>query len=189
MPRRKWSGLQFAAVNLWCSRVLPPAEAPRPLTTAGGGHLLLRTIVAHDVDRLEELQNTLRPGKSFTAWRKWVYRRAGSKLVWVLEDSSGGLVGCNMYYFREGEWRQSVVHTALTGVVNEYRGQGLGTAMRAAAVQYFTRGGLAGISTQIDDDNLASLRSAEHVGFRRTGQRDGRPLLFKPLVGQEADPV
>ncbi len=93
-----------------------------------------------------------------------------------------------MYYFREGEWRDRVIHEAFCGVVSEYRGQGLADSMRAAAAEHFTIGGLNGISTHIDHDNLPSLRSAERQGFRPIPQTDGRPVLIRRLSNRQAGP-
>ena len=173
MPRRTWSGLQFIAVNLWCTRIVPAAgESVVPLATSNDC-LVLRTIRAADIDRFEGLHNILRPGKRLSASRKWLYQRTGAKLVWALETTEADLVGFNMYYFREGEWNDRIVHEAFIGVTKAYQGCGLSNDMRAAAADHFTAAGLNGITTEIHRDNLPSLRSACRQGFRETGADPG----------------
>lgn len=165
MPGSSWSDARFVAVNLWCTRTIPAGPVIHP-----ANDLMLRTITAADSGRFAAIHADLRPGKHLSAWRKWLYRRAGSKLAWVLETAAPRFVGFNMYYFREGEWTRGIVHEAFIGVVAEYRGRRLADTMREAAAARFAAAGVFGISTRIHADNLPSLRSAERQGFRTVAE-------------------
>jgi len=178
--RDSWLGLRFLAINLWCTRQVPRAD--HPIAAPGSDRLAIRTITADDLDRFVDLHAKLRPGKQFSAWRRWLYARAGSKLAWVVETPAREFVGFNMYYFREGEWLDRVVHEAFIGVVEEFRGRGLANAMRSAAAGHFRGSGLHGISTSIHRDNAPSWHSAQREGFREVGgERTDKPLLIRPL--------
>lgn len=177
MDPRTWSGMRFAAVNVYCARALPI-----PQTRRIADELTLRTVTAADLPRVERLHAELRPGKRFSSWRRWTYRRVGRTLLWVTETPKGEFVGINMYYFREREWRDRLVHEAFIGVAASHRGQGLSNAMRAAAAANFTDGGVHGISTHIERGNTPSWRSAQRQGFHEVSATlTDKPLLIRRL--------
>jgi len=170
------SGLWFIAINLRCTRNLPVPRVRRY------GHFVMRTLTTADIGPFTLLHNQLRPDKPLSAWRRWLYTRAGSKLVWVVETATGHFVGFTMHYFREGEWRRGIVHNAFISVSREYRGRGLGGALQAAAVEGFAAGGMKGVSTQVDRANPASLRMFLRQGFREAGvSDDGKLQLLRRL--------
>ena len=171
-----WSGIQFAVINLYCARHVPIPDEGRV------DGVTIRTVKPGELSRFEQLHNQLRPGKRFSGWRRWTYRRLGSRLLWVCETAAGEFVGLNMYYFREGEWRNQIVHSAFNGVLENYRRRGLSNGMRAAAAANFTGGGVRGISTLIDRRNVPSWRAAQRQGFREVAaQPDGKSLLIRVL--------
>lgn len=171
-----WSGVRFAAINLRCARNMP---VPTP-QQAGG--LTLRTVDPEELGRFEELNAELRPGKRFSDWRRWTFRRVGTKLLWVAETADGEFVGLNMYYFREPEWRSRVVHEAFYGVVPDYRRRGISDSMRDAAAAHFRDSGIEGISAEIERDNTPSWRASERRGYRVVGSPlSEKPLLIRPL--------
>lgn len=179
----QWGSLRFVATNLWCSRHLTVGQnATVPGSGPGDEQLVIRTIKRSDISRFEKLHNELRPGKEISTWRRWLYSRAGSKLVWVVESTAGDFAGFTMYYFREGEWRHGIVHEAFIGVVEQYRGHGLADRLRHCAATDLAAGGVRGISTQIDHDNAPSLRSARRQGFRQIGTDNlGKLRLLRTL--------
>jgi RimJ/RimL family protein N-acetyltransferase len=134
-----------------------------------------------DLPELSDLHQQLRSGKMIGSWRRMLLWLEGGKFVMVAKDETGQLLGFQLFYFRETEWRKKIIHEAYIGLKPAAQGAGLGSAMRALALAHFQRNGIAAISTRITADNLGSLKSAEKAGWTL----QNRPLeALDLLVGQ-----
>lgn len=174
-------GLRFLLINAWCARLVRAPIANSASSCSGNQEFVIRPIAKTELAVFRSLHHELRPGKSFSVWRRAVYRLWGHKLLWAaFAAPNGPMIAFNMYYFREGEWRQHIVHEAFIGVASAYRGLGIATALRQAAGRYFAECDVQGISTQIEGDNLPSLRSATKLGFQVVGSAvRGKMKLMK----------
>lgn len=155
-------GAAFLARNLWaCSKLrIKPIPAGRygPVTIEGTNSAGLREI--------QKLHAHLRGGRKLNLWRLGLLLAIGNRLCPVAKDDCGNIVGFQLLYFREMEWRQSILHEAFIGVYPEYRGVGVSTSMRQHSCRHFQNASLVvGISSQAQISNIASLRSAEQAGF------------------------
>ncbi|MFO7802274.1 MAG: GNAT family N-acetyltransferase [Desulfovermiculus sp.] len=155
-------GAAFLVRNLWACftfRVKPvPAGRYGPVTITGTTLASLREI--------QTLHAHLRGGRKLNLWRLVLLSAIGNRLCPVAKDDTGKIVGFQLLYFRETEWRQSILHEAFIGVYPEYRGAGIGTSIRQHSFRHFKDASMmAGISSQTQATNIASLRSAKRAGF------------------------
>jgi RimJ/RimL family protein N-acetyltransferase len=96
-------------------------------------------------------------------------KKCPGRLILIAEVTNGSksnIVGMNLFYFNPRDFKEGTIHEGFIGVVPEFEGKGIATAMRKHAIAHFRRSGLSGISTRISKNNNASLRSAEKLGFR-----------------------
>lgn len=76
----------------------------------------------------------------------------------------------NMYYFNSRDVKENTIHEGFIGVTAEAAGQGIATQMRKIAKTHFSLLEIKGISTRISINNVASLRSAQKIGFEPVEQ-------------------
>ena len=125
--------------------------------------------------QLQKLHIELRQGRRLNTWRLIMLYLAGNRLCSVALDRDRNLLGFQLLYFQEQEWRQGVIHEAFIGVKPEYRGLGIATALRLHSARHLAgQGRLSGISSQAGPENKASLRSAEKAGFNIVNKQQHR---------------
>lgn len=112
----------------------------------------------------EELNGTV-----FSMSQRTLYRCIGNRCLFVVEqiDVTGRsrIIAMNMYYLNRRDIQENTVHEGFIGVIPEFNGKGIATKMRRLAIEHFKAAGLSGISTRISLDNVASLVSAQKLGF------------------------
>jgi ribosomal protein S18 acetylase RimI-like enzyme len=91
---------------------------------------------------------------------------------YVAEDG-GRIVGWCDVVQRGGGEMESMRHRATLGigVIDGYRGRGLGERLMRSAVEHSWRIGLLRIDLDVRADNLAAIRLYEKFGFRQEGRR------------------
>ncbi|HCZ9577165.1 TPA: N-acetyltransferase [Vibrio cholerae] len=98
-----------------------------------------------------------------------LFKRQSEKLILVSEvinGSKSNIVGMELFYFNPRDFKAGTIHEGFIGVLPEFEGRGIATAMRKHAIAHFRLSGLNGISTRISKNNISSLRSAERLGFK-----------------------
>lgn len=76
------------------------------------------------------------------------------------------IIGLDFYYINYRDFKDKTIHEGYIGVLPSFEGKGIASQMRRMAKEHFKRSGFKGISSRISIDNVASLRSAEKVGFK-----------------------
>lgn len=96
---------------------------------------------------------------------------SGPEHVLFLESPEGDVAG---YVWTALEWDGS--HTCgniwMTGVLPEFRAQGLGTAVVNAGLKHLLANGAADIHLEVIEDNTAAVQIYTAMGFRETGRTD-----------------
>lgn len=109
---------------------------------------------------------------------QWYQRQLASDCRWiylVYEDEDC----CAFFYVDKLE--DGTYEAASSGVLSEYMGKGIGTyalAMQVVEIERISMGG--GISSWVSDQNIASYKRYEKLGFIRTDELEVRNL---PLLG------
>lgn len=131
---------------------------------AAYGDFIIRGYRAEDYKQILSIYNELNKAK-FSFYHAGLYEKIGNKLMFVAvrEDK---IVGMDMFYMNLRDFKENTVHEGFIGVLPEAERQGIATQMRQAAIKHFCEAGLDGISSRISKNNVASLRSAEKLGFK-----------------------
>jgi len=106
---------------------------------------------------------------------------AGKKLCLVVEDAiDKRVVGYSLYYFNHRDVKEKTVHEGDTGILPEYQGRGIGTALRLHALRHFARSQtINGVSSRVSLNNLASLKSNINLGFKE------QERYYDPVMEEE----
>ena len=101
------------------------------------------------------------------SWRnKLLFFLCGSKLVFILYDKfEQKVIGTEFYYFNKKDIQESTIHQGFRGILPEFQGKGLGTALTQYAYDVFSKTSLKGMSSRVSCNNLASLISNKRIGF------------------------
>ena len=97
---------------------------------------------------------------------KLLFLLCGRKLVFVLYDKvNKKILGTEFYYFNKRDRREFTIHQGFRGILPEFQGKGLGTALTQYAYTVFSKTSLQGMSTRVSCNNLPSLVSNKKIGF------------------------
>ena len=170
---------------LWLNCVRAPRLFPLAQAQDAGDGISIRQFELRDHQTIVELQRSLGQG----AWgglARLLLRWRGRRCCLVAEADGGRIAGFAFFYFNQRDLRENTVHEGFIGVREEFSGRGLATRLRRAAVTSFSRvPGLKGLSSRIDMDNVASIRSGEKIGYElvevyrdsRSGKQRGYYVL------------
>lgn len=156
------STMTFLARNLWMAKDIPVISKGEfkdveflPCTS---------DLVPHVANLYEEFH----PGKKLGLAKKNTLRLAGHKLCLVVRDKkTNQIVGYSLYYFNRRDIKEATIHEGDISLHSDYRGKGIGTAQRLHVLRHFARcPSIKGLSSRIDLDNQASLRSGQKVGYK-----------------------
>lgn len=151
----------------------------RATTVDGGGAILVTGCKRRDLGaaltlRAEVAGAPMRGGRRLVAWA------FPSRSILCAIDSAGRVVGMNLYYFR-AEDADLVLHEGYVGVATAFKGQWIGSQLRACAHLHFAATPVQGITSNIRADNAPSLRVAYKLGFQEIDVRrdaDGEQILL-----------
>jgi RimJ/RimL family protein N-acetyltransferase len=132
------------------------------------GNFTLRGAEIMDLDQLKIIYSQLN-NIDLSRSNIELFKKHTGKLILVTEISIGSkksIVGMEMFYFNPRDFKEGTIHEGFIGVLPEFEGKGIATRMRKHAIEHFRRSGLSGISTRISKNNIASLHSAEKLGFK-----------------------
>jgi RimJ/RimL family protein N-acetyltransferase len=173
LRRRVWSGWETAVLVRVLDEPLPPAPGMR-----------VELVEPQDFDGFRPLLDTL-DGDDFLFVRALERTRAaGAGDLVVGRDPGGAYLGSMFFHRPRHTERLASVAPGLYGspgpdeVLTDglfslpaLRGQGVGRAILASALQILRAEGIARAYAHIDADNRASLRTFTGVGYRDTGRR------------------
>lgn len=112
------------------------------------------------------IYSKLSEGDMLSLRNRLLFFFCGGKLVFVLYDkSSRKVIGTEFYYFNKRDIRESTIHQGFRGVLPEFQGKGLGTALTQYAYDVFSKTSLQGMSTRVSCNNMPSLISNQKIGF------------------------
>jgi len=162
LPKLLLSTMTFLARNLWMAKDIPSIS--RGEFNDVEFHPCTGDLVPHVANLYEEFH----PGKKLGPAKKNTLRLAGHKPCLVVKGKkSQRIVGYSLYYFNHRDIKESTVHEGDTGLLQEYRGKGIGTAQRLHALRHFARCTfINGVSSRVSLSNLASLKSNQNLGFK-----------------------
>lgn len=142
---------------------------------------IVRGAVAHDIEQLKIIYGRLN-NVDLSRSNINLLKNFPGRLILIAEVTRGSksnIVGMNLFYFNSRDFKEGTIHEGFIGVVPEFEGKGIATAMRKHAIAHFRRSGLSGISTRISKNNIASLLSAEKLGFKPFEE------YFDPIMQEE----
>jgi RimJ/RimL family protein N-acetyltransferase len=170
----EFEGFKFYLRNMAASRRLGT------MRTSKYEEFLLSGLTKDLIPQMDGLHRLLRDGRSINFWRKSILRRKGPAVCCAAIDGENVLIGFDYYYFREEEVSLDIIHEAFIGISPDQQSKGIATALRNHMVSHFAEQGLRGISTQIDHDNVPSIKSALKAGFQvcESGDVDDHIKLF-----------
>lgn len=128
----------------------------------------LRGAELSDLYRIKSIFLSLNRAE-FAKSNEKILKRHPGKTIIVAEsvvDGKREIVGMDLFYLNARDLSENTVHEGFVGVLPEFEGKGIATAMRKNAIAHFRCSGFSGISTRISKNNIASLRSAEQLGFK-----------------------
>lgn len=103
-------------------------------------------------------------------WLVWLYRFDMENLVSLILDKEGKVIGYECFMFNEVEIKDQILHEVYVGVLPEYQGKGLATALRKYSIESYNFGNLKGLSTVAVTNDIKALRSAQKAGYAITKQ-------------------
>ncbi|WP_411689129.1 hypothetical protein [Acinetobacter indicus] len=102
-------------------------------------------------------------------YRKIIYLLFSEKTIFIAIKNSGNkeieILGVNLYYVNLQDFKNSTVHGGYIGVSQKKQGLGIATNLRCSAKKHFYNSGFVGISSRISVSNIASLRTAQKMGY------------------------
>jgi RimJ/RimL family protein N-acetyltransferase len=102
----------------------------------------------------------------FDEWREWVLHSPGGlREAYFLARDGERYVGVSNMHRNEAQ--PGVIFQGFTGVVREYRGQGVAMALKLRTVQYAREHGYREIRTGNNTRNRPMLRINEAMGFQK----------------------
>ena len=140
----------------------------------------LRWIPSHDIDlryniipcigqslqTVEAVYSMLSDDMALSKRNRMLFMVCGRKLVFVLYDKvAEKIIGVEFYYFNKRDINENTIHQGFRGILPEYQGKGLGTALTQYAYDIFSKTSLKGMSTRVSCNNLSSLISNKKIGF------------------------
>lgn len=129
------------------------------------GTYIIQGCKYHQLKEAETVYRDLN-GKNFSNIQKILLKLYSKKSLLVAVDkSTHKIVSINLFYVNHRDYIENTIHGGYIGVLPDYEGKGIATNMRKFAKSYFKKSGFSGISSRISKNNIASLKTAEKVGF------------------------
>lgn len=138
-----------------------------PIENCDARNYVIRGADANDLEQLKIIYRQLN-NSDLSAFYIKLLKRHARKLILVAEiskESKNSIIGMDMFYFNPRDFKEFTIHEGFIGIVPEFEGKGIATAIRKHAIEHFRRSGISGISTRISKSNVGSLRSAQKLGF------------------------
>tara|TARA_B100000941_G_scaffold154280_1_gene109342 strand:+ start:760 stop:1311 length:552 start_codon:yes stop_codon:yes gene_type:complete len=130
------------------------------------GDFRIESCQKSDFNHISKLHKLLRDGRDLNFWRKILYKSKGKKLMFLIKDTNKKIIGFQMFYFKDDEIKNKIIHEAFIGVKSEFRGNNLSVELRKCSIEHFSKTGLSAISTNIPSNNEPSIASAQKTGFQ-----------------------
>ena len=118
------------------------------------------------INKIDEIYSLFPDGKHMSWEMKILFYLCGKVLVFLLYDkNSHEVIGLEFYYFNKRDIKEHTIHQGFRGILPEFQGKGLGTALTQYAYDVFSKISLKGMSTRVSCNNLSSLISNKKIGF------------------------
>lgn len=162
LPKSILSITIFLARNLWHARKIPVIDE--------GAYDDIEFIPCTKdlVPYVSKLYAQFHEGQKLGLDKRTLYSLVGDRLCLVVRDKkTNQIVGYSLCYFNRRDIKEATIHEGDISLHSDYRGKGIGTAQRLHVLRHFARcPSIKGLSSRIDLDNQASLRSGQKVGYR-----------------------
>jgi ribosomal protein S18 acetylase RimI-like enzyme len=158
----EFQGLCFLIRNLYASRNL---LSMRELSFS---NYRLTGLPKSRLNELDTLHKLVREGRELSFWRKTYYKLCGKKVCSILINKENKMVGFNIFYFRDFEIKNGIIHNAFIGVTPIESHKGLGTILQTYSLEQLSRNNLTGVSGYVLKNNQASIKMLQKVGFTLT---------------------
>jgi len=118
----------------------------------------------NEIDRIYSLFSN---GEHISWAMKLLFYLCGKTLVFLLYDKDiHDVIGVEFYYFNRRDIKENTIHQGFRGILPEFQGKGLGTALTQYAYTVFSKTSLKGMSTRVSCNNMPSLISNQKIGFK-----------------------
>ncbi len=141
------------------------------------GEFCIESCQKSDFNHVSKLHKLLRDGRGLNFWRKVLYKSKGKKLMFLIKDINKKIIGFQMFYFKEDEIENKIIHEAFIGIKREFRGNNLSAELRKYSIEHFSKTGLSAISTNIPTNNEPSKTSAQKSGFKLHKEKTKNNIL------------
>lgn len=126
---------------------------------------IIRGCTYSELKEAEKLYQKLN-GRKFSNTQRILLKLYSKKnLIVAIDKSTNKVIALNLYYVNHRDLIDNTIHGGFIGVLPQYEGRGIATNMRKLAKSHFEKFGFTGISSRISKSNIASLKTAEKVGF------------------------
>ena len=161
-PKALFRITTFLARNLWQARKIPV------INKGAYDDVEFIPCTKDLVPYVSKLYAQFHEGIELGLDKKMLYSLAGEKFCLVVRDKkTNQIVGYSLYYFNRRDIKEATIHGGGISLHSDYRGKGIGTAQRLHVLRHFARcPSIKGLSSRIDLDNQASLRSGQKVGYK-----------------------
>lgn len=161
LVRSAASTARFVARSGWMARRIPQ------IPSVCVGNVTFGPCTPDAAPAVGDLYAALHDGRRLGLAKRLVIRWWGTRLCIIARDArSEEVVGMAMYYFNARDRAERTVHEGFSGLLECFRGRGVGTALRQHALRHFGRcRHLKGVSSRVSTDNAASLKSNLRLGF------------------------
>lgn len=158
--------------NLWMASklALPPTWKDDDIEFCTASSLVFNEV--------QTLYRELNDGLILRGWTRWLLRVCPSKVcVIAREVATQKVVGIDIYYFNNRDFREKTIHEGFVGVRPDFRRRGIAEKMRMYALSNFSNCHfLTGVSSKVSLNNSHSLNGAIRLGFVEQEQ------YFDPLM-------
>lgn len=145
--------------------------------TSAALHKLYHVTRATDLDRPDSDGSFITFEEFEEAACDTLFNEGAGQIV-VEDEATGAYVGVAAVSYHAGD---HTLHHRLTGVMPEFRGQGIATALKVQAIRYAQAKGVTALYTQNHTDNAPMLAINQKLGYRRlAGYCQMRALIPSP---------
>ena len=131
---------------------------------------IIRGCKRNELRKVDQFLKEMKSSILLSPYKKIIYFLFCEKTIVIAvnksKDSEIQVLGVNLYYINYKDFKNSTVHGGYIGVLTENQGVGIATNLRFVAKKHFFKTGFYGISSRISKNNIASLKTAQKMGYK-----------------------
>lgn len=158
--KRRIRGLGYLILNLWATRGMSKIPLKQDGDYYFGG------LHSSQIPELDNLHRLLRYGNSLNTWTKILLKYRGYVLCGIVMDRDKKILGFHLSQFKKDEYAARIIRVEFAGLLPHIRGKGIAVLSRIHMVEYCLSQGIKGFSANVRSENVAALKSAEHLGYK-----------------------